>query len=382
MTQQQTIDEQVLGDLVGRAVGDFGATLGAALVVIGDRLGLYRGLADLGPTDAMTLAAHTGTVERNVREWLSAQTAAGYVTYDGADEWGVDRWSLSPEQREAFTIETSPAFVIGGFEVVLAAAKSETAITEAFRHGRGFGWHQHDAGLFRGTERFFRPGYAASLVEEWLPALTGTVDALTSAARVADVGCGHGASTILMAQAFPASTFHGYDYHPASVAQAEAAARDAAVSDRVTFQVAAADSYPGSAYDLVCFFDCLHDMGDPVGALRHTRSTLSRSGVVMLVEPMAADSVGENLNMVGRVFYGASTLVCLPNSQSQPVSRALGAQAGRQRLTEVCARGRLHPGSGRRPDAVQPDPRTRRLNQSPSRGEDHPANRTRCQPLS
>jgi 2-polyprenyl-3-methyl-5-hydroxy-6-metoxy-1,4-benzoquinol methylase len=335
MTQQQTIDEQVLGDLVDRAVGDFGATLGAALVVIGDRLGLYRGLVDLGPTDAATLAAHTGTVERNVREWLSAQAAAGYVTYDGADDRGVDQWSLSAEQREAFTVETSPAFVVGGFEVVLAAAKSESAIAEAFRHGRGFGWHQHDAGLFRGTERFFRPGYAAALVGEWLPALTGTVEALTSGATVADVGCGHGASTILMAEAFPGSTFHGYDYHPGSIEQAEAAARDSGISDRATFGVAGADGYPGSSYDLVCFFDCLHDMGDPVGALRHARSTLSPEGVVMLVEPMAGDSVAENLNPIGRVFYGASTLVCTPHSQSQPVSRALGAQAGTRRLTEV-----------------------------------------------
>ena len=184
-------------------------------------------------------------MERNVREWLSAQAAAGYVTYDGPDDRGVDQWSLSPEQREAFTVETSPAFVVGGFEVVLAAAKSETAIAEAFRHGQGFGWHQHDAGLFRGTERFFRPGYAASLVDEWLPALTGTFETLTSGATVADVGCGHGASTILMAQAFPASTFHGYDYHPASIEKAETAARDAGVSDRATFEVAGADGYPG-----------------------------------------------------------------------------------------------------------------------------------------
>jgi SAM-dependent methyltransferase len=332
---QQTIDPKVLDDLVGRAVGDFGATLGAALVVIGDRLGLYRGLADLGPTDAETLAGHTGTVERNLREWLSAQAAAGYVTYDGPDDRGVDQWSLSPEQREAFTVDTSPAFVVGGFEVVLAATKSETAVAEAFRHGRGYGWHQHDDGLFRGTERFFRPGYAASLVDEWLPALNGVVDALRRGARVADVGCGHGASTVLMAEAFPASTFHGYDYHPASIEQATAAAREAGVSDRVRFDVAAADGYPGSAYDLVCFFDCLHDMGDPVGALRHARETLSPDGVVMLVEPHAGDTVAENLNPVGRVFYGASTLICTPNSQSQPVRRALGAQAGPKRLTGV-----------------------------------------------
>ncbi len=336
MTQQQTVDEQVLGDLVGRALGDFGATLGAALVVIGDRLGLFRGLADLGPTDSETLSAHTGTVERNVREWLSAQAAAGYVTYDGPDDRGIDQWSLSAEQREAFTVETSPAFVVGGFEVVLAAARSETAITEAFRHGRGFGWHEHDAGLFRGTERFFRPGYAASLVDEWLPALTGTFEKLTrGGAKVADVGCGHGASTILMAEAFPASTFHGFDYHRGSIEKAQAAAQDAGVSDVATFEVARADGYPGASYDLVCFFDCLHDMGDPVGALRHARSTLSPDGVVMLVEPMAGDTVAENLNPVGRVFYGASTLVCTPHSQSQPVARALGAQAGQQRLTEV-----------------------------------------------
>jgi SAM-dependent methyltransferase len=332
---QQTIDQQALDEIVGRAVGDFGATLGAALVVIGDRLGLYRGLAELGPTDAETLAARTGTVERNVREWLSAQAAAGYVTYDGPDDRGIDQWSLSPEQREAFTVATSPAFVVGGFEVVLAATKADAAIGQAFRDGRGYGWHRHDEGLFRGTERFFRPGYAASLVDQWLPSLNGAVEALTRGATVADVGCGHGASTILMAEAFPASRFHGFDYHPASIEQAEAAARKAGVSGRTRFLVAGADEYPGTSYDLVCFFDCLHDMGDPVSALRHARSTLSPGGVVMLVEPQAGDTVADNLNPVGRVFYGASTLICTPHSQSQPVSRALGAQAGPRRLTEV-----------------------------------------------
>lgn len=326
---RRTIDPEALQQLVGQAVGDFGAVLSAALVVVGDRLGLYRALAG-SPATAADLAARTGTTERNVREWLSAQAASGYVTYDGD---GV--WSLSPEQEEAFTNEGSPAFLCGGFQVVTAAAKADEKITDAFRTGAGLGWHEHHHDLFHGTERFFRPGYAASLVTAWLPALDGVVDKLRAGGHVADVGCGHGASTVLMAQAFPASTFTGFDYHAPSIAAARAAAAAAGVEDRVTFEVAPAATFPGAGYDLVCFFDCLHDMGDPVGALEHTLRSLSPDGTVMLVEPMAGDTVEENLNPVGRVFYGASTLICTPASQSQEVGLALGAQAGAARLTSV-----------------------------------------------
>ena len=331
---QRTIDHDVLQALVGQAVGDFGSVLNAALVVVGDRLGLYKALAESGSTTSTELAERTGTVERNVREWLSAQAAAGFVTYDGPADDG-DRWSMTPEQAEAFTNESSPAFLCGGFQVVTAAAKADEKITEAFRHGGGLGWHEHHHDLFRGTERFFRPGYAASLTSDWLPSLSGVVARLERGGKVADVGCGHGASTVLMAAAYPASVFTGFDYHAPSVEAARGAATAAGVADRTTFEVAGAGAFSGSGYDLVCFFDCLHDMGDPVGALQHTRRALSDDGVVMLVEPQAGDTVAENLNPIGRLFYAASSLICTPASQSQEVGRALGAQAGVARLTEV-----------------------------------------------
>jgi SAM-dependent methyltransferase len=329
-----TVDPEKLQALVERAVGDFGSVLNAALVVIGDRLGLYRTLAERGPSTAEQLAAATGTTERNVREWLSAQSAAGYVTYDGpVAESGANRFSLSPEQAEALTDESSPAFVAGGFQVVTAAAKADEKITAAFRTGGGVGWHEHHHDLFAGTERFFRPGYAANLVDGWLPALQGVVDRLRHGARVADVGCGHGASTILMAQAFPDSTFVGYDYHAPSVAAAQAATAAAGLAN-AEFEVAAADGFGPAPFDLICYFDCLHDMGDPVGALRHARASLAENGAVMLVEPQAGDTVAQNLNPVGRVFYAASTLICTPAAQFQSgnPTQALGAQAGERRL--------------------------------------------------
>jgi SAM-dependent methyltransferase len=336
----RTIDPIALQRLVEQAVGDFGSVLNAALVVVGDRLGLYRALADGGPATSTELAARTGTNERNVREWLSAQAATGFVTYTAPDAASGDgsgdaTWSLSPEQEEAFTNETSPAFLCGGFQVVTAAAKADEQVTEAFRHGGGLGWHEHHHDLFEGTERFFRPGYAASLVTTWLPALDGVVDRLHRGARVADVGCGHGASTVLMAEAFPASTFVGYDYHDASIAAARVAGDHAGLRN-VRFDVAAADGIAtDQPFDLVCYFDCLHDMGDPVGALRRTRAALTDDGTVLVVEPMAGDEVAQNLNPVGRLFYAVSTLVCTPASQSQQVGLALGAQAGLGRLTAV-----------------------------------------------
>ncbi|TPW11092.1 MAG: methyltransferase type 12 [Acidimicrobiaceae bacterium] len=329
---QRTIDPEALGRLVEQAVGDFGSVLNAALVVIGDRLGLYRRLSELGSATSAELAAATGTVERNVREWLSAQAATGFVTYDGDG-----RWSLSPEQEEAFTNDDSPAFLCGGFQVVTAAGKADEKITDAFRRGGGLGWHEHHHDLFEGTERFFRPGYAASLITDWLPSLSGVVEKLGAGGRVADVGCGHGASTILMANAFPNSTFSGFDYHGPSIEAAGAAAAKTGVTSNASFAVASAAAFPGDGYDLICYFDCLHDMGDPVGALRHALSTMAADGVVMLVEPAAGDTVEENLNPVGRLFYAASTLICTPASQSQHVGLALGAQAGFERLSQVAA---------------------------------------------
>jgi len=334
-TTVQTIDQARLDEFMGRFVGDLGAAMSAALVVIGDRLGLYRAMADGEPVSAEQLAERTGTDPRYVREWLSNQAAGGYVGYDPAGEV----FFLTPEQSLALAQEGSPAFVPGAFQVATALTKDEEKIADAFVRRHGVGWHEHHHDLFSGTERFFRPGYAANLISSWIPALEGVQAKLQSGARVADVGCGHGASTILMAQAFPPSTFVGFDYHEASIERARAAAREAGLDDRLSFEVAAAKQYPGDGYDLVCMFDCLHDMGDPVGAAAHVLETLAADGTWLIVEPYAGDRLEENLNPVGRVFYGASTLVCTPASRDQEVGLALGAQAGEARLREVVTAG-------------------------------------------
>ena len=333
----QSIDQAKLDEFMGRFVGDLGAAMSAALVVIGDRLGLYRAMADGTPVSAEHLAERTGTDPRYVREWLSNQAAGGYVSYDPAAE----AFFLTPEQSLALAQEGSPAFVPGAFQVATALTKDEEKIARAFVDGNGVGWHEHHHDLFAGTERFFRPGYAANLVSAWIPALEGVEAKLQSGAQVADVGCGHGASTILMAQAFPRSSFVGFDYHEASVERARAAARDAGLQDRVRFEVAPAKGYPGDGYDLVAVFDCLHDMGDPVGAAAHVLETLAPDGTWLIVEPYAGDRLEDNLNPVGRVFYGASTLVCTPASRDQEVGLALGAQAGEARLREVVTAGGL-----------------------------------------
>jgi SAM-dependent methyltransferase len=322
-------DEQVM-EFVGQAVGDFGSLLTGALVVIGDKTGLFRSLAGAGSMTPEELAARSGCDARYVREWLSGLAAAGYVAYDGDG-----RYSLPEVQAIALTDETSPAYVIGGFQLMLAATRAVPALIERFRTGEGLGWHEHDVELFEGTERFFKPGYSANLVQSWLPALEGVVNKLEGGAKVADVGCGHGASTIIMAMAFPSSTFVGFDYHAGSIEAARKAAADAGVADRCSFEVASAVEYPGSDYDLVCHFDCLHDMGDPISAAAHARESLKPDGTWLLVEPFANDEVGDNLNPVGRVFYSASTLICTPASLSQEVGTALGAQAGERRLREV-----------------------------------------------
>ncbi len=331
----QEIDQSRLDEFMGRVVGDMGAALSAALVVIGDRLGLYRAMADGGAVTPSELAARTGTDERYVREWLSNQAAGGYVGYDPARE----EFFLSPEQSLALAQEGSPAFVPGAFQVATALVKDEEKIERAFVGRHGVGWHEHHDDLFSGTERFFRPGYAANLVSSWIPALDGVRTKLEAGARVADVGCGHGASTILMAQAFPRSEFVGFDYHDASIAHARAAASRDGVDGNVRFETASAKEYPGNGYDLVCMFDCLHDMGDPVGAAVHVLRSLTADGTWLIVEPFAGDRLEDNLNPVGRVYYGASTLVCTPASRDQEVGLALGAQAGEARLREVVAAG-------------------------------------------
>ncbi|TAX90233.1 class I SAM-dependent methyltransferase [Rhizobium leguminosarum] len=324
-------DMQKLDALVGRLVGDVGAAMSGALVVLGDKVGIFKAMADGTPMNVKELAAKTGVKERYLREWLSAQAAADYVTYDEK----TDRFSLSPEQAMVFAEENSPAFFVGAFEVVQSMWMDEPKITEAFRTGEGLGWHEHSACLFRGTERFFRPGYNSHLVNEWIPALAGVEAKLKAGASVADVGCGHGASTILMAQAYPASRFTGFDYHGPSIERAKAAAKDAGVSDRVTFQQGSAAEFPGRGYDMVAMFDCLHDMGDPVGAGRHVKDTLGPNGTWLIVEPFAHDHLKDNLNPVGRVYYGASTMICTPASLSQEVGLGLGAQAGEMKLRKV-----------------------------------------------
>lgn len=323
-----------LDEFMGKLLGDMGAAATAALVLIGDKLGLYKELGQSGPLSSADLAQKTGTTERYVREWLAAQAAAGYVTYHATTQ----KYGMTEEQKLAFADDNSPACVLGAFHVLAAMFLDEPKVTAAFKSGKGVGWHEHSPCLFCGTERFFRPGYAANLVSNWLPALDGMMPKLTRGARVADVGCGHGASTILMARAFPQSTFIGYDYHPASVECATAAAKEAGVKN-CKFEVAAAKTYPGTGYDLVCFFDCLHDMGDPVGAARHVRETLAADGAWMVVEPYANDRVEDNLNPVGRMFYAASTMICVPASLSQEVGAALGAQAGETKLRETIAQG-------------------------------------------
>ena len=323
------IDMEKVQQLVGKAVGDLGAAVSGALVVIGDKLGLFKAMK-AGPVTSSELAQKTGTAERYVREWLAAQAASGYVTYDPSSE----RYFLTEEQAECLTNDESPACVVGGFQSMMEAVRTAPKVMEAFRTGKGVGWHEHEPDLFHGTERFFRPGYNANLVASWIPSLDGVAAKLEAGANVADVGCGYGASTIILAKAYPKSTFHGFDYHGPSLEVATKRAAEAGVADRVTFEVASAKTFAGR-YDLVTFFDCLHDMGDPVGAAAHVREALKPDGTWMLVEPFAHDKVEDNLNPIGRVFYSASTLICTPASLSQEVGAGLGAQAGEARMRGV-----------------------------------------------
>ena len=328
------IDQQKLEAFMGKFVGDLGAVMHAATIVVGDQLGLYKALAE-APLTAEALAKKTGTDARYLREWLSAQAASGYVQYDPKTQ----RFSLSEEQALALAVEGSPAFIPGAFQVAVAQFKAIPKMIDAFKTGKGLGWHEHDVALFHGTERFFRPGYAANLVASWIPALDGVDKKLKAGARVADVGCGHGASTVIMAQAYPKSSFTGFDYHEPSIVHAREAARKAGVGDSVKFEVAMAQNYPGSGYDFVTVFDCLHDMGDPVGASAHVKKSLSADGTWMIVEPFAHDRLEDNLNPVGRIFYSASTFICTPASRSQDVGMCLGAQAGESRMREVVTQG-------------------------------------------
>jgi SAM-dependent methyltransferase len=325
------VDGAKLEAFMGQALGDLGAAISGLMVYLGDQLGLYKAMAGAGPVTPSALAAKTATDERYVREWLNNQAAGGYVAYDAASR----TYELLPEQALALADEDSPAFLPGGFTGIVAAYVDADTFVDAFRTGRGVPWHEHDGRLFLGTERLFRPGYKGSLVSEWIPKLDGVEDRLRSGAVAADIGCGHGASTILLAQAYPNSRFVGYDYHAASIETARQRAAEAGVADRARFEVASAKDYPQDGYDLVTFFDCLHDMGDPVGAAVHARRALADNGTVMLIEPFAGDRPEDNHNPVGRAFYGFSTVVCTMASRAQEVGLALGAQAGEARLREI-----------------------------------------------
>ena len=330
-----SVNESKLNEFMGKAVMDMGAAIHATLIVLGDKLGLYKAMADSMPVTSATLAERTGTNERYIREWLNANAASGYVTYDPA----TATYSLPPEQALALAVENSPVFLPGFFQIVSACFNDAEKLEEAFRTGKGVGWHEHHHDLFHGTERFFRPGYSANLMSGWIPALDGVEEKLRRGAKVADVGCGLGASAILMAKAFPKSEFFGFDYHPGSIELAREAASREGVSANVHFEVASAKTFPGNNYDLVAFFDCLHDMGDPAGAASHVRSTLKPDGSWMIVEPFAEDTPEGNHNPVGRIFYSASAMLCVPASVSQEVGAALGAQAGENRIREVVTSG-------------------------------------------
>jgi ubiquinone/menaquinone biosynthesis C-methylase UbiE len=324
------IDMDKLMEFVGKFVGDLGATIGAGNVLLGERLGLYRALASQ-PGDARSLAAATDTDPRYVDEWLRGQAAGGYIQYDAASA----TYSMTPEQTFALTDPTGPVFLPGAYELALGALKAQHHIEESFRTGAGFGWGQHDEDVFTGCERFFRPGYLMHLLTEWIPALDGVQAKLEQGARVADVGCGHGASTLLMAEAFPRSSFVGSDYHSGSIEAARERAEDAEVGERVRFEVASAQELSAEGLDLVTTFDCLHDMGDPLAAAQHIRRSLAADGTWLIVEPAAGDTVESNLNPVGRVFYSFSTFLCVPNAMSQSGGYTLGAQAGEAAVRQV-----------------------------------------------
>jgi SAM-dependent methyltransferase len=330
-TNPPAIDQDKLMAFVFRAVGEVGATLNCALVVMGDRLGYYRTLAADGPSTPAELARRTETGEKYAREWLNAQAAGDFLTYHPDS----GRYELPAEHAVALTDETSPAFLPGFFQLAEGTVRDSDRVIAAARTGDGLGWHEHNTDVHEGCERFFRPGYLANLVAGWLPALDGVVAKLEAGASVADLGCGYGASTILMAQAYPRSIFRGSDYHAASIDSARERTRAAGVEDRVSFEVASAGGFSGSGYDLVTTFDALHDMGDPVGAARQVYQALDDDGTWMVVEPAAGDRVEDNFNPVGRAYYGFSTLLCTPASLSQDVGLALGTQAGPSRIRDV-----------------------------------------------
>ena len=334
-TQTREINPDALNALLGQAVQDMGAALQAPLILIGDKLGLYRAMGDGVPVTPAELAERTGTAERYIREWLNANAAGKLVQYDAKE----GKYFMTPEQALVLALDDTPVHLPGFYHLLASLMKDEEKLTEIYRSGKGMGWHEHEKGLFEGTERFFRPTYLANLVSSWIPALDGVEEKLKKGAKVADIGCGHGASTLLMAKSYPNSQFFGFDYHVPSVEKARAKAKEAGVADRVTFAVAPAKSFPGKDYDLVAFFDCLHDMGDPVGAAQHVHQALAKDGTWMLVEPFAHDDTATNHGPIGRIYYSASATICVPCSLAQEVGLGLGAQAGPKRLEDVVRKG-------------------------------------------
>ncbi len=328
------LNETKLHELLGTVVTEMGAAANGPLVILGDKLGLYKSLSESGPMTSGELATATSTAERYVREWLSAQAASGYVEYDAKN----NTFSMTPEQTAVFGDAKSPVFMTGAFYAITSVYHDEPKMEQAFITGEGVSWGDHNSCLFCGTEKFFSPSYEGNLISNWLPALDGVVEKLEKGAKVADIGCGHAASTIIMAKAFPNSSFYGYDFHDKSIKQATKRAKEAGVTN-ATFKVATAKDFPGNDYDFVTFFDCLHDMGDPVGACAHVKDALKPDGTCMVVEPFAKDTLEENLNPVGRAFYAFSTMLCTPCSINQEVGLALGAQAGEKRLKEVITSG-------------------------------------------
>jgi len=326
------VDEGRLNELVGRVLGDLGGAVSVPLVRIGEELGLYRTLRDVGPATADELAKAAGCAARYVREWLAAQAASGYVTHEAG------RFFLTSEQALIFAEPDSPANMIGAFDTAAAMVENQPKVQAAFKTGKGVAWGEQAGCLFCAVARLFRPGYVNALVQDWLPALNGVVKKLNAGAKVADVGCGHGLSTILMAKAFPNTRFVGYDFHPASIAAATAHGLAHGLTN-VSFEVGRAQDFPGGEFDLVTCFDCLHDMGDPQAAAVHIRKALKPGGTWMVVEPAAGDSLDENINPVGRLYYSASTMICVPTSLAQETGLALGAQAGEKRLTEIIRAG-------------------------------------------
>lgn len=331
----EDLNEAKLEELQGKVIGDVAGAVGMLLAYVGDKLDLYSALAEISPATSQQLADSTGANERYVREWLAANVAGGYINHDAV----TSQYSMTPEQVVVFSAEGHPACMQGFFQAVMSVFADEQKVTEIFRSGEGLPWGDHSECLFCGTERFFHPMYAENLIDSWIPALEGVSDRLKAGAKVADIGCGHGSSTIIMAQAFPNSTFHGFDFHEPSIEHARERARAAGVTNNTVFEVAAAKEYPGNDYDLVAIFDALHDMGDPVGACKHIASSLSDGGAFMLVEPLAGDTLEENCHPLGQIYYAFSTMICVPASRSQEVGLGLGAQAGQKRLTEVLNEG-------------------------------------------